>query len=100
MIKQRIIELLTEAVNKAQESGKLPAVVLPEITIEHPQNPDYGDYASSLPLKLARATGTSPLAIAEDIAGLIASNLRLRLLPWRHRGLLISPSRAIGWLCR
>ena len=74
MIKQRIIELLTEAVNKAQESGKLPSVAIPEITIEHPQNPNYGDYASSLPLKLARATGTSPLAIAEDIAGLIASN--------------------------
>jgi arginyl-tRNA synthetase len=71
MIRPRIIELLTQAANKAQESGKLPAVVLPEITIEHPQNPEHGDYASSLPLKLARATGVSPLAIAEDLVGLI-----------------------------
>jgi arginyl-tRNA synthetase len=72
MIRQRIIELLAQAANKAQESGKLPSVAVPEITIEHPQNPAHGDYASSLPLKLARATGTNPLAIAEALVGLIS----------------------------
>jgi arginyl-tRNA synthetase len=73
VIRQRLIELLTQAASKAQESGKLPLVTLPEITIEHPQNAEYGDYASSLPLKLARATGVSPLTIAEELVGLIAS---------------------------
>jgi arginyl-tRNA synthetase len=72
MIKQRIIELLAAAAGKAQESGKLPPVAVPEITIEHPQNPAHGDYASSLPLKLARAIGASPLAIAETLVGLIS----------------------------
>ncbi len=72
MIKQRIIELLAQAAAKAQESGKLPPVVLPEIIIEHPQNPEHGDYASSVSLKLARATGTEPLTIAKAIAALIA----------------------------
>jgi len=72
MIKQRIAELLTQAADKAQKSGKLPSVALPEIIIEHPQNPEHGDYASSLPLKLARATGVNPLTIAQDIVGLIA----------------------------
>jgi len=72
MIKQRIIELLAQAASKAQESGKLPSVAVPEIIIEHPQNPEHGDYASSLPLKLARATGTSPMAIAETLAGFIS----------------------------
>ena len=57
MLKQRLVELLAQAAHQAQESGKLPAVVLPEMNIEHPQNPEHGDYASSLPLKLARATG-------------------------------------------
>ena len=71
MIKQRLIELLTQAASQAQQSGKLPAVTLPDIVIEHPQNPEYGDYASSLPLKLARATGISPLTIANEIVGLI-----------------------------
>jgi arginyl-tRNA synthetase len=72
MIKQRLIELLTEAASQAQQSGKLPAVTLPDIVVEHPQNAEYGDYASSLPLKLARATGLSPLTIANDIVGLMA----------------------------
>jgi len=72
MIKQRLIELLTQAASKAQELGKLPSVTLPEIVVEHPQNPEYGDYASSLPLKLARATGLNPLTIAQDMVELIA----------------------------
>ena len=73
MLKQKLIELLTRAAVEAQQSGKLPSVPLPEVVIEHPQNPEHGDYASSLPLKLARATGISPLTIANDIVSLIAS---------------------------
>ncbi len=71
MLKQRLIELLVQAASEAQQLGKLPAVTLPEIAVEHPQNPEYGDYASSFPLKLARATGVSPLTIAEDVVRLI-----------------------------
>ena len=73
MIRQGLIELLTRAASEAQQAGKLPSVTLPEVTIERPQNPEHGDYASSLPLKLARATGTSPLTIANDMVELIGS---------------------------
>jgi len=72
MVKQRLTELLVQAAHEAQEQGKLPSVTLPEVTVEHPQNPEHGDYASSLPLKLARATGVNPLAIATDMVGFIA----------------------------
>jgi arginyl-tRNA synthetase len=71
MLKQRLIELLIQAVSQAQESGKLPSVTLPEVTIERPQNPEHGDYASSFPLKLARTIGINPLTIANDIVALI-----------------------------
>ena len=71
MIRRRIIELLTKAAAEAQKSGKLPSVALPEITIEHPQNPEHGDYATSFPLKLARTIGVNPLTIAQDVADLI-----------------------------
>jgi len=72
MLKQKLIELLTQAAVEAQQSGKLPKMTLPEVIIEHPQNLEHGDYASSLPLKLARTSGINPLTIATDIVSLIA----------------------------
>jgi arginyl-tRNA synthetase len=68
MLKQTITELLAEAISKAQQEGRLPAISLPEIAIERPQNPEHGDYASSISLKLARAAGTNPMNIAKEIA--------------------------------
>jgi len=47
-------------------------VALPEVFIERPQNPEHGDYASGFALKLARATGTKPMAVAEDLIGMIS----------------------------
>jgi arginyl-tRNA synthetase len=67
-LKQTIADIITRAVAAAQAAGKLPTVTLPEIVIERPQNPDHGDYASSIALKLARAVGRSPLEIASEIA--------------------------------
>ncbi len=46
-------------------------MALPEAYIEHPQNPEHGDYASGFPLKLARAAGARPMTIAEDLIGLM-----------------------------
>ena len=71
MLKKVIADLLARAAAEAQKQGKLPPVTLPEIVIEHPQDPRHGDYASSLPLKLARATGTNPLAIANELVALL-----------------------------
>ena len=67
MVKQKIADCLREAVVKAQQEGSLAPGTLPEITIEHPQNPSHGDFASNLPLKLARTTRMPPLVIAEKI---------------------------------
>jgi len=67
-IKRTLIDLLIQATKEAQISGSLPSVTLPDITIEHPQKPEHGDYAASLPLKMARSTGVNPLNIANEIA--------------------------------
>jgi arginyl-tRNA synthetase len=77
MIKRKIEELLTEAASQAQQQGKLPSVALPLVTVEHPQNPEHGDYASSLPLKLARAISAKPLSIAEEIASFIPATAEI-----------------------
>jgi arginyl-tRNA synthetase len=62
---------LTEAAIRAQKEGKLPAVALPEITIERPQNTEHGDYASNFPLKLARTARANPMVIANELVALL-----------------------------
>ncbi len=67
MLKQKLARCLQQAVLEAQQQGTLISAALPEVVIEHPQNPEHGDFASGLPLKLARAMRTSPLDVAEKI---------------------------------
>jgi arginyl-tRNA synthetase len=71
MLKYKIARLLEQATKAAQVEGLLPAIALPEVIVEHPQNPEHGDYASSLPLKLAKAARMDPLAIAKTLANLL-----------------------------
>ncbi|HXG37081.1 MAG TPA: arginine--tRNA ligase [Dehalococcoidia bacterium] len=68
MIKDQIQSLIQAAVASAQAAGDLPAIAIPESTVERPQRPEHGDYASSLPLRLARAARSNPLQIAQAIA--------------------------------
>jgi arginyl-tRNA synthetase len=67
LIKSQIAGLLASAVAQAQSTGGLPAMALPEIVVDQPQNPAHGDYATSLPLRLARAAGMNPMAIGERL---------------------------------
>ncbi len=71
MIKQRLVDLLTLAIRNAQKSGKIPMLPLPDIVIERPQNPDHGDFASNIAMKLSRLTGLKPLLLAQHITSLI-----------------------------
>jgi arginyl-tRNA synthetase len=68
MIRRELARCLRQAVSKAQQEGALASAALPEVLIEHPQNPEHGDFASGLPLKLARAMKMSPMAIAEKVS--------------------------------
>jgi arginyl-tRNA synthetase len=78
MLKYKIARLLEQAAKAAQVEGLLPAIALPEVTLERPQNPEHGDYASSLPLKLAKAARMDPLAIANILAKLLAETKEVR----------------------
>ena len=70
LLKDRIAQLAAQAVEAAQQSGALPAGPTPDIEVERPQNPEHGDFAISLPLRLARAARMSPMAIAERLVPL------------------------------
>ena len=74
MLKETLADLVAQAAVRAQQTGKPPSITLPQVTIERPQHPEHGDYASSLPLKLARSVGTNPLNIARDLAELVQAS--------------------------
>ena len=61
-IRNEIAELVDAAARRAQAAGDLPSVALADPAVERPANADHGDYASSLPLRLARAARMSPHA--------------------------------------
>ena len=83
LIRENIAHLVRQALADAQAADALPSVAVDEVAIERPQNPEHGDFASSLPLKLARPMRMNPLQIAERIAERIP-----------HDGLLQSASAA------
>jgi arginyl-tRNA synthetase len=68
VIKDVISHLVSDAVRRAQDAGELPAVPVPDAPLERPQRPEHGDYATSLPMRLARAARMAPLEIAAAIA--------------------------------
>ncbi|MCI0790800.1 MAG: arginine--tRNA ligase [Chloroflexi bacterium] len=70
-IRDDIEHLVRNALADAQRSDLLPKVEVDEISIERPQNSEHGDFASSLPLKLARPMRMSPMIIAEKLESLI-----------------------------
>ena len=43
------------------------------VTVERPQNPEHGDFATSTPMKLARVMRRNPFDIAEAIASSTAT---------------------------
>lgn len=58
---------MEQAVRAAIAAGELPDVALPEAGIERPKDPSKGDFASTLPLRLARSAMKPPLEIANAI---------------------------------
>ena len=58
----------------AFKNGALPEIQIDDTAIERPQNPEHGNFACSLPLKLAKPFKMSPLAIAKALAENLPSN--------------------------
>ena len=71
IIRDLIVEKIERAVEQARRAGVLRLDTLPPIAVEHPSNPQHGDFATSLPLRLARATRIDPMKIAEELVTLV-----------------------------
>ena len=67
LILNSIIDMIAQAVEKSRQDGFLQLDTVPTIEVERPSNPEHGDFATSLPLRLARATRINPLNLAEAL---------------------------------
>ena len=65
-------EMLSDSIKKAfdlaQKDNLIANVEIGDSAVERPQNPEHGDYASSLPLKLAKPLKKNPMEIANVLA--------------------------------
>jgi len=71
MIRDDLAGMIESAAQAAMEAGELPQVMLPELVIERPAKREHGDYATNLPMRLARAARANPIDIAKAIAARI-----------------------------
>jgi arginyl-tRNA synthetase len=97
MIRNDLRQLLADAVERAMVAGDLPRVAVPEISLEHPPNPDLGDYASPLAMKMARAVGRPPLVIAGAITAHVEPDARVAVVETARPG-FINIHLAHPWL--
>ena len=72
-LRSQVRSALERAWSAAIESGAVPSLpddaTRPTIEVERPANPDHGDLASNLAMKLARPYQRSPLELATLLAG-------------------------------
>jgi len=66
-VKERLEQLLDEALEALKASGEIPADAAPSISIERTRDPTHGDFASNLAMQLARPAKRSPRDIAEAL---------------------------------
>lgn len=78
-LRDDLAALIKTAAESAMQAGAIPQVPLPEIVVENPARPEHGDYATNLPMRLARAAKANPIELAKSIverlpiAGMLAA---------------------------
>lgn len=65
-------KLISEALVSLQQEGALPHFSLPEVQLEEPKSAQFGEYTSSIAMRLAKEAKCSPLTLAESICEKLA----------------------------
>ncbi|MSQ16116.1 MAG: arginine--tRNA ligase [Dehalococcoidia bacterium] len=74
LVRDTILQLVAQAVAQAQREGDLQLQTTPEIEVDRPAKGQHGDFATNLPLRLARATRLNPLKLADKLASYIPAH--------------------------
>ena len=73
LVRDTIANAVSAALQQANADGAISVDSAPDIEVERPNNPEHGDFATNLPLRLARAARANPLHLAQLIADRIGS---------------------------
>ncbi len=68
LVKDTVAGIVAAALEQANRDGAISVDTAPDIEIERPNNPEHGDFATNLPLRLARAARANPMQLAQLIA--------------------------------
>ena len=88
LVRDRIQEMVAEAISRARQEGAIKLESMPDILVERPGNPDHGDFATSLPLRLARATRINPLQLAQTLVEFIPESAEINKVEAAHPGFI------------
>ncbi len=80
--------MVATAVQRACQEGAIQLESMPDVLVERPGNPDHGDFATSLPLRLARATRINPLKLAETLIEFIPAAEEVDRVEAAHPGFI------------
>ena len=97
IVRDLVASRVTAALVGAQAAGELPPVPVPDGVVERPQSTERGDFATALPLKLARAMRMNPLEIARTLAPRIGLEPELQAADVAAPG-FINLTLAPAWL--
>src|SRR5919107_1742341 len=67
--RERLRPVARPAVGAVVERGALSVEVPAEVVVERPKNPEHGDYATNVALRLSKPAGRPPREVAEALAG-------------------------------
>jgi arginyl-tRNA synthetase len=65
---EQLRDVVRTAVAAAVDRGALAVPVPEDVVVERPKNPEHGDYATNVALRLAKPAGRPPREVAEVLA--------------------------------
>ena len=74
LLREKISQLIRAGIKRAMDEGHIPVVSIEEPIVERPSNPEHGDFASSLPLRISRSARIAPLEVAKILLPFIDSD--------------------------
>jgi len=67
VIRDEIRALVEQALVAAQAAGDIPQFAAPEVTVEHPQRAEHGDFSANLPLRIQGLAKMKAIEVAEAL---------------------------------